>query len=79
MTGSGGRQNNKPSTPIMVHQHTAACNEKQQPDKEKVLFPAKISKKGNYGYEVKWADGTIVIYSLLAIATSAGGKPHHPN
>jgi len=39
------------------------------------LFPAKISKKGKYGYEVEWADGAKIIYSLLAIAKAAGGKP----
>jgi hypothetical protein len=38
------------------------------------LFPARVTRKGNYGYEVEWADGAKVIYSLLAIAKAAGGK-----
>ena len=38
------------------------------------LMPARVAKKGNYGYEVEWADGAKVIYSLLAIARAAGGK-----
>ena len=33
-----------------------------------LLVPAKISKKEKYGYEVEWADGATIIYSLLAIA-----------
>eukprot|EP00985_Skeletonema_marinoi_P018395 scaffold10263_cov143-Skeletonema_marinoi.AAC.2 len=44
-------------------------------DKKDNLFPAKLSKKGKYGYEVEWADGATIIYSLLAIAKAAGGKP----
>ena len=38
------------------------------------LIPARVTRKGNYGYEVEWADGAKVIYSLLAIAKAAGGK-----
>ena len=38
------------------------------------LVPARVTRKGNYGYEVEWADGAKVIYSLLAIAKAEGGK-----
>ena len=40
------------------------------------VFPASVTRKGNYGYEVEWGDGSKIIYSLLAIAKAAGGKPH---
>ena len=53
-------------------QHHSASNDSSSAD---TLFPARITKKGNYGYEVEWADGATIIYSLLAIARSAGGKP----
>jgi hypothetical protein len=43
--------------------------------KKEGLFPARVTRKGNYGYEVEWADGAKIIYSLLAIAKAAGGKP----
>ena len=36
------------------------------------LFPASVTKKGNYGYEVEWADGATYIYSLWALARTAG-------
>lgn len=51
-------------------QHYSSCD---HGDNEVGLFPATITRKGNYGYEVLWADGTKVIYSLLAIAQAAGG------
>ncbi len=38
------------------------------------LFPARVTRKGGYGYEVEWADGAKVIYSLLVIAKAVGGK-----
>ena len=37
------------------------------------LMPAKIEKKGRYGYAVEWADGATIIYSMLSIAKAAGG------
>jgi hypothetical protein len=37
-------------------------------------IPTRVARKENYGYEVEWADGAKVIYSLLAIAKAAGGK-----
>ncbi|KAL3770743.1 hypothetical protein ACHAW5_001460 [Stephanodiscus triporus] len=40
------------------------------------MFPTRVTRKGNYGYEVEWGDGLKIIYSLLAIAKAAGGKPH---
>eukprot|EP00986_Skeletonema_menzelii_P006841 scaffold2597_cov142-Skeletonema_menzelii.AAC.11 len=72
--GGGHRVDRGSSQPsIMVHRHSSDCadnsNEKDN------LFPAKLSKKGKYGYEVEWADGATIIYSLLAIAKAAGGKP----
>uniref|UniRef100_A0A7S0C276 Gamma-butyrobetaine hydroxylase-like N-terminal domain-containing protein n=1 Tax=Proboscia inermis TaxID=420281 RepID=A0A7S0C276_9STRA len=38
------------------------------------LFPAKIERKGYYGYSVEWASGATMIYSMLSICKSAGGK-----
>jgi len=58
----------------MVQHHTANADSNSSP-KKGGLFPAKITKKGNYGYEVEWADGAKIIYSLLAIVKAAGGKP----
>ncbi len=58
----------------MVQHHTAASGDTSAPVID-ALFPAKITKKGNYGYQVEWADGTTTIYSLLAISRAAGGKP----
>ena len=52
------------SSRIMVEHHSACDN----------LFPATVIRKGNYGYEVRWADGAKVIYSLLAITKAAGGS-----
>ncbi|KAL7535136.1 hypothetical protein ACHAXR_007025 [Thalassiosira sp. AJA248-18] len=70
--GSGASQ--KMSS--MVQHHTANDDiDSQQLEEKDGLFPAKITKKGNYGYEVEWADGAKIIYSLLAIAKAAGGKP----
>lgn len=43
-------------------------------DKKKPrLFPARVEKKGIYGYGVEWADGATIIYSMLSIAKTAGG------
>lgn len=53
---------------VVVESRTAAA-------KKEGLFPARVTRKGNYGYEVEWADGAKIIYSLLAIAKAAGGKP----
>ena len=39
------------------------------------LFPAKVERKGRYGYAVEYADGATIIYSLFAIAKAAGGIP----
>jgi len=50
----------------MVQYHSAKPRAK--------LFPAKITKKGRYGYSVEWADGATIIYSMTSIATAAGGK-----
>ena len=68
---SSDRGSSQPS--ITVHHHSSGCADNS--DKKDNLFPAKISKKGKYGYEVEWADGATIIYSLLAIAKAAGGKP----
>jgi len=38
------------------------------------LFPARVERKGNYGYSVEWADGASIIYSLSSIAVAAGGN-----
>ena len=40
-----------------------------------LLFPAKVERKGRYGYAVEYADGQTIIYSMLAIAKAAGGSP----
>ena len=53
---------------IVIHRHT---NDEKKPR----LFPAKVEKKGIYGYSVEWADGATIIYSMLSIAKAAGGKP----
>lgn len=74
--GCGGGKNSRGGSSdasIMVHHHSSHCDD--VPDEEDTLFPARISKKGKYGYEVEWADGAAIIYSLLAIARAAGGKP----
>lgn len=65
--GSGGSQ----SLSSMVQHHSAT--ETSLPVKD-VLFPAKVTKKGNYGYQVEWADGTKSIFSLLALAKAVGAK-----
>jgi Mrp family chromosome partitioning ATPase len=50
----------------MVQHHVA---------KPPLLFPAKVERKGRYGYAVEYADGQIIIYSMIAIAKAAGGIP----
>jgi len=64
---SSDRGSSQPS--ITVHHHSSGCADNS--DKKDNLFPAKISKKEKYGYEVEWADGATIIYSLLAIAKAA--------
>jgi hypothetical protein len=74
--GCGGGKNSRGESSdasIVVHHHSSHCDD--VPDEEDTLFPARISKKGKYGYEVEWADGAAIIYSLLAIAKAAGGRP----
>jgi hypothetical protein len=69
--GSGGS-----SRSSMVQHHSASTDATTTSSSgtDAQLFPAKITKKGNYGYQVEWADGTTTIYSLLAISKAAGGK-----
>lgn len=76
---AASEENPSRTTSVSVQHHTAtrsscSSNSAAAPKTDIELFPAKVSKKGNYGYEVEWADGAKVIYSLLAIATAAGGK-----
>ena len=72
--GCGGESDKGSAQPsIIVHHHSSDCA--NNGDEKDNLFPAKLSKKGKYGYEVEWADGSAIIYSLLAIAKAAGGKP----
>lgn len=68
--GCGGNQTSLSSQVrrVVVESSTAIA-------KKGGLFPARVTRKGNYGYEVAWADGAKIIYSLLAIAKAAGGKP----
>lgn len=68
--GCGGSSSSSNSSQSMVQQHSA-CDHGH---KEDGLFPITVTRKGNYGYEVIWADGSKIIYSLLAIAKAAGGK-----
>jgi Mrp family chromosome partitioning ATPase len=77
--GGGISSSSRSSLSSMVHHHhhhhhsnTAADDTSSSTD---ALFPAKTTKKGNYGYQVEWADGTTTIYSLLTISKAAGGKP----
>jgi len=65
------------STTQMIEHHVAGDNSKAK--KKDNMFPAKVTKKGNYGYEVEWADGAVIIYSLMSIAKAVGGKPTHNN
>jgi len=53
---------------IVIHRHTNG-------EKKPRFFPAKVEKKGIYGYAVEWADGATIIYSMLTIAKAAGGRP----
>ncbi|KAL7482066.1 hypothetical protein ACHAW6_007754 [Cyclotella cf. meneghiniana] len=69
--GCGSNHSSEISSP-MVHHHSASNHEIAYEDNR--LFPATITRKGNYGYEVAWADRAKIIYSLLAIAKAAGGK-----
>ena len=72
MMRGGGRCGGGGDASSMVRHHAAHVG----PDAaaKDGLFPARVTRKGNYGYEVEWADGAKVIYSLLAIAKAAGGK-----
>ncbi|KAL3809553.1 hypothetical protein ACHAXA_001827 [Cyclostephanos tholiformis] len=56
----------------MVQRHVAHVGPKASA--KDGLIPARVTRKGNYGYEVEWADGAKIIYSLMAIAKAAGGK-----
>ena len=74
-SGSGGcGSGNGRVTPLspMVQHHTANSN--SDANQQDNLFPVNLTKKGNYGYEVEWDDGSKIIYSLLSIAMAAGGK-----
>jgi Mrp family chromosome partitioning ATPase len=66
----GGGNNSNQRSKTMV-QHHSACDHGKEEDG---LFPATLTRKGNYGYEVLWADGAKIIYSLLAISKAAGGN-----
>ena len=66
-TGCSSSSPNGGIDSIVIHRHT---NDEKKPR----LFPAKVEKKGIYGYSVEWADGATIIYSLLSIAKAAGGK-----
>jgi Mrp family chromosome partitioning ATPase len=68
--GCGGGNISSTSSQTMVQQHSA-CDHGGEEDG---LFPATLTRKGNYGYEILWADGSKVIYSLLAISKAAGGN-----
>jgi hypothetical protein len=58
-------EQSKPSDGIV--QHYSA--------KKARLFPAKVERKGRYGYAVEYADGATIIYSMFCIARAAGGTP----
>mmetsp|Transcript_17858 Transcript_17858/g.39583 ORF Transcript_17858/g.39583 Transcript_17858/m.39583 type:complete len:646 (+) Transcript_17858:42-1979(+) len=62
--GGGGGATKRP----MVEVHRGG----DAPTSGARLFPASVTKKGNYGYEVEWADGATYIYSLWALARTAG-------
>ena len=57
------RASSQPSITIHHHNHSSDCADNSE-EKDN-LFPAKISKKEKYGYEVEWADGATIIYSLF--------------
>ena len=65
----GSSQKSKPQKSMVQH-HLSHDRGKA----EDSLFPAIVTRKGNYGYEVIWADGAKHIYSLLAIAKAAGSS-----
>lgn len=68
---AGERQNEiKHSTGIKVDQYFPG----DLRSKKRRLFPAKIERKGHYGYSVKWADGVTTIYSMLSLALAGGGR-----
>ncbi|KAL3790339.1 hypothetical protein ACHAW5_000496 [Stephanodiscus triporus] len=59
---------------IIVH-GPASCLPRRRTKRgceEDGMFPTRVTRKGNYGYEVKWGNGTKIIYSLLAIAKGSG-------
>lgn len=68
--GGGGQ-----SAPSSLVVHNVIVHVESSATAKDGLFPARVTRKGNYGYEVEWADGAKVIYSLLAIAKAVGGKP----
>jgi hypothetical protein len=67
---SGGGKHSIKSFQSIVQLHSACDHGKM----EDSLFPVTVTRKGNYGYEILWADGAKIIYSLLAIAKAAGGN-----
>jgi len=71
-SGKGSTTTPPSSSSSMVQYHIA--NSGSDTNKQDGLFPVNLTKKGNYGYEVEWADGSKIIYSLLSIAMAAGGK-----
>lgn len=38
------------------------------------LIPNKVNRRGRYGFQVEWADGATIIYSMVSIARAAGGS-----
>lgn len=71
-SGKGSTTSPSSSSSSMVQHHTVNSN--SDTNQHDGLFPVNLTKKGNYGYEVEWADGSKIIYSLLSIAMAAGGK-----
>jgi Mrp family chromosome partitioning ATPase len=64
---TGQKSQTSDTAMVQHHQHGIGT-------KATKLVPAKIEKKGRYGYAVEWADGATIIYSMLSIAKAAGGN-----
>lgn len=65
-----GQQETKPQLDDgMVTIHRSSSR-----DSVKRLIPVSVEKKGKYGYAVAWDDGAKIIYSMLAVAKSAGAR-----
>ena len=60
-TSNGKKDDGK----VSIHRSTGS---------KKISIPQGIEKKGKYGYSVTWGDGAKIIYSMLAVAKSAGGN-----